>query len=175
MKTSQTKEATEAVEQMYSHPGFLLRRAHQIAAAIFEQESEGVLTPPQFSTLTLVSLLPGIDMMTVGRIIGLDRTTVAVVITNLIKQGWLNRTSDPEDGRRYRLDLTDQGRAISAKLRAHAEASELRLLSAFTPSQAKTFVQLLRKFVDNFNEDSRAPVDETALPQAQLRRRRHSN
>ena len=169
--TDKPQDAATAIEQMYSHPGFLLRRAHQIAAAVFEQECEALLTPPQFSALSLIGLVPNIDQMSVARITGLDRNTIAVVITNLIKQGWVTRTPDPTDGRRYCLEMTAAGRSVTNRVRARAEKAEQRLLSGFSASEATQFVQLLRTFVDNFNEDSRSPVDDTALPAAQLRLR----
>jgi DNA-binding MarR family transcriptional regulator len=162
----------DAVDQMYSHPGFLLRRAHQIAASVFEQECDAVLTPPQFSVLSLIGTVPGVDQMTVARVVGFDRTTVAVVIGNLERQGWVEKQSDPRDGRRYCLVATRAGLRVLEQVRARAERSEKRLLSAFSAAESRQFVALLRRFVDSFNEDSRAPVDATALPIARLRQRR---
>jgi hypothetical protein len=50
-----TNPAAPALQRLYSRPGFLLRRAHQISAAVFEDECRAVgLTPAQFGVLTVL-------------------------------------------------------------------------------------------------------------------------
>lgn len=165
------RSAESEVEALYAHPGFLLRRAHQIAASTFVRDTGGVITPPQFSALQLVAVVPGIDVMAISRIIGLDRTTSALVVGNLVKSGWVSRSADPQDRRRWLLHLTAEGAALIDRLRPLAEASERRLLSAFSKADQRLLLAVLRRFVDSFNDLSPAPVDGNELPRARSRLR----
>ncbi len=157
------------LKALYAHPGFLMRRAHQIAESSFLRECDGAITPPQFSALTLVAIAPGIDAMGVSRVIGLDRTTSALVVNNLVKSGWVSRHADPLDGRRWHLQITTEGQAMIERIRPAAERSENHLLSAFGPKDQALLVKLLERFVTSFNSDSAAPVDAAALPRARSR------
>jgi len=48
-----------------------------------------------------------------------DRPTASVIISNLAKQGWIKKASDPEDGKRIRVSITLAG---SKKLNQVLEA-----------------------------------------------------
>lgn len=160
------------IAALHAHPGFLLRRAHQIAVSSFARDTGGVITPPQFSALQLVAVVPGIDVMGISRIIRLDRTTSALVVNNLVKSGWVSRSADPQDRRRWLLLLTASGAALIDQLRPLAEASEGRLLSAFSQAEQRQLLSLLQRFVDGSNDLSPAPVDDTALPRTRSRLQR---
>jgi hypothetical protein len=44
-----------SLARLYARPGFLLRRAHQISAAVFEDACRDLgLTPAQFGVLTVL-------------------------------------------------------------------------------------------------------------------------
>ncbi len=157
-------EASPEIHSLYAHPGFLLRRAHQIAASSFVRECQGQITPPQFSALTLVASAPGIDTMDVSRAIGLDRTTSALVVGNLVKSGWVARSPDPVDRRRWHLHITASGKAMIRHIRPAAERSEKSLLSVFGQKDQQRLVKLLERFVSSFNDDGPAPVARRGLP-----------
>lgn len=157
--------ASPEIHALYAHPGFLLRRAHQIAASSFVRECQGQITPPQFSALTLVASAPGIDTMDVSRAIGLDRTTSALVVGNLVKSGWVARSPDPVDRRRWHLHITASGKAMIKRIRPAAERSEKNLLSGFGQKDQQRLVKLLERFVSSFNDDGPAPVVKPDLSQ----------
>ena len=159
------------VQALQRHPGLLLRRAHQIAAAMLLRDFDGALTPPQFSALDLVSGVPGIDMMGVSRVIGLDRTTTALVINNLVKLGLVTRQADNHDRRRSHLVVTGAGTDLLAILRPLADRSEQQLMGVFSGDEQRQFAALLERFVRHFNQSSPAPVDESAVPRTRSRLR----
>ena len=73
-------------------PGHYIRRLHQIAVAIFLQETEAHgLTPVQFAALSKVGLTPGVDQRTLAGSIGLDTSTIAGVIDRLEARGLMQR------------------------------------------------------------------------------------
>ena len=75
-------------------PGHYIRRLHQIAVAIFLQETEAHgLTPVQFAALSKVGLTPGVDQRTLAGSIGLDTSTIAGVIDRLEARGLMQRNA----------------------------------------------------------------------------------
>ena len=61
---------------LYKRPGFLLRRAHQIAVSIFlsATAAEGVTTTSQFGLMLILRARPGIDQISLAKLLGLDRS-----------------------------------------------------------------------------------------------------
>lgn len=143
-----------------SLPGHHIRRLHQIAVAIFLQESEPHgLTPVQYATLQSVGNVPGIDQRTLARTIGLDTSTIGGVIDRLVARGLVRRNASPDD-RRVRLStLTDAGhwqlqQAIPSMLRAQE-----RMLEPLSKRDRVEFMRMLRILVRANNELSRAPCE----------------
>jgi DNA-binding MarR family transcriptional regulator len=140
------------------HPGLLLRRAHQIAVSNFyDTHGECGVTPTQSAVLDMISMQPGLDQITVGRILGLDRATSATVIRKLAAQKLIRRDDDVRDQRRRTLFITPAGRRVLA--RVDIEKSRSILLSPFDADEAATFQRLLEKFVDSFNDRVRVPME----------------
>ena len=64
--------------------GFLLRRAHQISAAVFEDACKELgLTPAQFGVLTVLQAHPGMGQSSLARALGFDKVTVLRVLRGL--------------------------------------------------------------------------------------------
>lgn len=165
---------SHSLEDLYKRPGFLLRRANQIAALMFERECGKEITAQQFSALTLIAWLPGIDQMGVARIMGFDRTTAALVVTNLIKRDWIVRSPDPLDGRRYHLEATEEGNNMIARVVPKAEAAHHRLVAPLSDAEQVQLSELLGRLVTFHNDDSSMPIDALDLEDVKQRLRRKS-
>lgn len=147
------------LDDLYARPGFLLRRAHQIAVGIFVEECAAYgLTPPQHSTLIVIDQCPGIDQATLARAIGFDRATVGQVLEGLESRGLLRRESSPADKRRKTLKLTPRGRALLKSAAPAIRRTSERLLAALQVDQRKHFVELLLQLTGKLNQASRSPV-----------------
>jgi DNA-binding MarR family transcriptional regulator len=167
------KKSGDFIAQLYLRPGFLLRRANQISASIFSEECGDLLTPPQFSALQLISWVPGIDQTGVSRIVGFDRSTTALVITNLLKRKFIMRRQDEHDGRRYHLAITPLGTETLATVEAGAKKAHARLTSLYSKDELKVLTELLNRMVSGLNDSARAPIDDTTLPLTHYRLRRN--
>lgn len=144
---------------LYARPGFLLRRAHQIAVGIFVEECAAYkLTPPQHSTLIVIEHCPGIDQAALARAIGFDRATVGQVVEGLEARGLLRRQNSRADKRRKTLLLTPQGRALMRRAAPAIERTSERLLAPLKQIDRKTFVGYLLQLAGELNESSRSPV-----------------
>ena len=72
------------IDDLYGRPGFMLRRAHQIAVSLFMEETgELRITTTQFGILHLLKHSPGLDQISVAKLLGLDRSTTGMVLGTL--------------------------------------------------------------------------------------------
>ena len=153
--------AKRALDDLYARPGFLLRRAHQIAVGIFVEECARYgLTPPQHSTLIVIDRRPGIDQAALARAIGFDRATIGQVLEGLERRGLLRREGSPEDKRRKTLLLTPEGQALLKRAKPAIRRTSERLLEPLRESEREHFVKLLLRLTGALNGSSRSPVIE---------------
>lgn len=139
---------------IHLRPGFLLRRAHQIASAQFlEETSNFSVTTTQFGVLTVLALRQPIDQIGVAKILKLDRSTTGLVVQNLEERGLIARLLDPEDRRRRVLHLTERGSEMLSDLQEPSRKARDRVLSPFTPEEAQMLIALLNRFVTSQDED----------------------
>ena len=147
------------LDELYGRPGFLIRRAHQIAVSLFlEETGELRITTTQFGILHLLKHNPGLDQISVAKLLGLDRSTTGMVLGKLERAGLVGRVVGAKDRRRRSLTLTAAGQAMLARLKAPARRVMERQLSAFTPRERWMFLQMLEKFTRTFNESTRVPL-----------------
>jgi DNA-binding MarR family transcriptional regulator len=145
---------------LYKRPGFMLRRAHQIAVSIFlgATAAEGVTTTSQFGLMLILRARPNIDQITLAKLIGLDRSTTGLVVSKLEEAGMLVRRPGTNDRRRKELRLTNRGLQMLSKLEAAGRRVEDEVLSPFTRNERKEFLRLLEKFVSTHNAHVRIPM-----------------
>lgn len=134
---------------MWHRPGFLIRRLHQIGAAIFFDlcQSESI-TPLQVGLLTALSMNPWLDQKAIGRELSLDRTTTAEVLKRLSEKGLVETRVNPDD-RRSRLSvITKKGMKLINDLQESIHRSQELLLEPLPAEERVVFMKLLTKLVD---------------------------
>src|SRR5436309_3322602 len=86
--------------------------AHYIA-----EETGGLgITNRQYGILLLLKQQPGLDQISVAKLLGLDRSTTGMVLTKLEQDGLVARYVGDHDRRRLRLKLTRAGERMLARL-----------------------------------------------------------
>lgn len=141
-------------------PGHHIRRLHQIAVAIFLQETEAHgITPVQYAALQAVANAPGVDQRTLARTIGFDTSTIGGVIDRLESRGLLTRNGKPDDRRVRLLTLTADGHALLRALQPDMQRAQARMLEPLPPRKREEFLKMLRTLVEANNEHSRAPSE----------------
>lgn len=139
---------TNSLQGVYVRPGFLLKRCHQVTAALFLDHCRDFgVTPSQYGALCALEEFPGIDQLAVGRLIGLDRSTAGLVVKLLAERGLLERSVNDQDNRRMRLRLSPAGRRLLASIEPAAGRAQKAALSALPPSKRKQFLALLGEFL----------------------------
>src|SRR3954447_3624184 len=132
------------LDQLYRRPGFMIRRAHQIAVSMFlEETGELGITNRQYGIMLVLLHQPGIDQITVAKLLGLDRSTTGMVLGKLEEAGLVGRIVGANDRRKRSLKLTPAGERMLNRLRAPARRAQERVLSAFAPRERKVFLDLL--------------------------------
>ena len=88
---------------LWSRPGYLIRRLHQIHCALFLEECKDAgLTPVQYGLLTALSFRGELDQGSLAEELGLDRTSTAEVLSRLERRGLVTRKPNPRDRRARR-------------------------------------------------------------------------
>ena len=147
---------------LYEQPGHLIRRAQQIAVAMFFDALGRDVTPVQYAVLRMLQERPGIDQVTLAREVALDTSTTADIAARLEAKGWILREVLPR--RQRRLVLTAAGDAVLARLVPALADMNHGLLSRLDATERAEFMRLLRKFVQTNNDESRAPMRSAGPP-----------
>ena len=125
---------------------FLISRLGQRQSTEFSAQLEPFgLRPKQFAILNIVSLAQRPSQQEVGAAMGLDPSGLIATIDELEERGLLARSRDPEDRRRYALDLTPEGRKLLTKARAASRKQAQKLLAPLKPSELEALLVLLRR------------------------------
>ena len=152
-----TPTVPKDLARMYARPGFLLRRAHQISAAVFEDECANVgLTPAQFGVLTVLANAPGLDQSSLARALGFDKVTVLRVLRGLEARGLLIRTASLTSKRNMAVVLSSDGEKLLKQAAKPAERAYVRLMAPLSTEQQAQLVLLLMELTQGLEESARA-------------------
>ena len=129
-------------------PGHLIRRAQQLAVAIFMEETAGFdVTPVQFAILHALMDAPGEDQITLSGRVAFDPATFGSVIGRLEAKGWVRREADPSDKRRKLLWVTPDGEKVALQMKRAVSRVQSRLLGPLDAAERKQFGALLGKLI----------------------------
>ena len=157
---SMLNKLAPAQVELESLPGHNIRRLHQIAVAMFMQETQAHgLTPVQYAALHAVCAAPGIDQRTLARVIGFDTSTIGGVIDRHEARGLLQRNASATDRRVRLLTPTADGEMRHAAITPAMLQAQQRMLEPLKRSERAEFMRMLRVLVTADNEVGRAPSE----------------
>lgn len=146
------------LSDLYQRPGFLLRRTHQISAAVFETACAQVgLTAAQYGVLTVLAVEPGLDQTRLARALAFDKVTVMRVLKGLEERRLVLRERSTVSRRQMTVSLTPLGKEVLEAAREPAERAYQRLLSPLSPAQRRQLIELLQTLTEGLADDARAP------------------
>lgn len=129
-------------------PGHLIRRAHQVAVAVFMEETAGFeMTPVQFAILNALMDTPGADQVTLASRVAFDAATSGSVIGRLEAKGWVRREADVHDRRRKLLWVTPEGESTVLQMKRAVARVQTRMLAPLNAAERDQLVRLLGKLV----------------------------
>jgi DNA-binding MarR family transcriptional regulator len=152
-----TNDNFALTENIYNRLGFLIRRVHQMSLSVFSEECAALsLTPAQYGILLVVRHGPaGIDQTRVAEALGQDRATTGQTLRGLEQRGLVQRKPSVHDPRSKALTLTPEGVAVVDRASEMTPIVQQRLLSALTPEEGLTLMNLLHKLAESSNAVSR--------------------
>ena len=151
-------EALQARSPLFSRPGFLIRRMHQIHGSLFAEETSAFnITPVQYSLLTTLDSLGEIDQNTLAMEVGLERSSVAEVIPRLESRGLIARNQASHDKRVKLVQAHASGQATHCEDGAR-RAARSRTDGRTPSAQERDFFMLqLIRLVEANNDNSIVP------------------
>ena len=151
------------LEDLHRQPGHLIRRAQQIAVAIFIEECAAFdLTPVQYAAMVAIQENEGIDATRLSAQIAFDRSTLGNVLERLEARGLIERFASADDKRIKLLKLTAQGRIVTRRAEAAVRRTQDRILAPLAPKDRRVLLELLAQLVELNNDASRVPQRLTA-------------
>lgn len=88
------------------------------------------LSVPQFRVLAFLARTPGARLSDLAAFLGVAPATASVMVTRLVRRGWVARTDDPAERRCLHLELTALGAARVERARARTRERMAERLGA---------------------------------------------
>lgn len=128
--------------------GYLLRRAHQRATALFQANiGDPGTTPTQFTSMVKLGEHGELSQNLLGRMVGLDKATTQGVVRRLRDRDLIAARPDPTDARRTLLRLTPEGEQVLSRLIANGPRVSAETLKPLDAAEQRTLLNLLSRLV----------------------------
>ncbi|MFF0739259.1 MarR family winged helix-turn-helix transcriptional regulator [Streptomyces sp. NPDC004111] len=146
MEEHVSPEPPHPAKDVTQHVGYLLKRAQSaLRGAMDKVLREHGLTVPQYSTLELLALHPGMSNADLARATFVTRQSGNVVLRGLQDAGLISRPATAEHGRARPARLTEEGRARLAAVQAAVYAVEQRMVDAVPAQRLGAFLTDLER------------------------------
>lgn len=137
------------LKDLHAKPGHLIRRAQQIAVAIFMEECAVFdLTPVQYAALVAIQDNSGIDATRLSALIAFDRSTLGDVLERLERRKLVKRYPSDDDKRVKLLETTATGKDLLKRAEAGVLRAQERILAPLQPNSRNKLMELLSQLVE---------------------------
>lgn len=144
---------------LWSRPGYLIRRLHQIHVALFLEECKvSGLTPVQYGLLTALAVRGELDQVSLAEELGLDRSTAAEVLLRLEARRLVTRKPNPRDRRARLARITRRGRALTAAMFANMQRAQDRMCAPLSQKERDVFLATLVRLIEANDAYGRGPL-----------------
>ena len=144
--------AAQVKSLLFSRPGFLIRRLHQVHTALFIEETAGFdVTAVQYSLLTALAEHGEMDQNTLAYEIGLERSSVAEVLPRLESRGLIARQQSTLDKRVKLVKLTRKGKSVFRRMDEAVKRAHDRTIEVLPAEQRAFFMLQLIQLVESNN------------------------
>ncbi len=91
-----------------------------------------------------------LSVSAIAESIGVDQPRASRLVQQGVELGLVVRELDPDDARRTRIALTEQGRHLARTIRGERRESVDEALKTFTDTERAELARLLAKLVENW-------------------------
>ncbi|WP_311416802.1 MarR family winged helix-turn-helix transcriptional regulator [Microbacterium sp. ISL-103] len=107
--------------------------------------------PARMRMLEALAAAPDpLSVSDLGAAIGVDQPRASRLVQQGVAHGFVRREADPDDARRTRIALTDEGRKIARGMRGERREALGKALAAFSEEERDQLASLLNKLADNW-------------------------
>ncbi|MEU1971343.1 MarR family winged helix-turn-helix transcriptional regulator [Microbacterium sp. NPDC019599] len=96
----------------------------------------------------LASASGPLSVSELGEAVGVDQPRASRLVQQAVEMGLVRREADPDDARRTRIALTEQGRSIVTGFRGERRDAVGSALAAFSDDERAELARLLTKLAD---------------------------
>jgi MarR family transcriptional regulator, transcriptional regulator for hemolysin len=145
MATRPSSEApiTEFAGQLFFR---LWRASHTRSASVLESVG---LTPALFALLNVIGAREGAIQQELGAAMGIDRSTMVLLIDQLERAGLAKRRPSPTDRRAREVAITPKGRRLLERARQLIVQVEEEVLAGLTAAERRELLALLRRALES--------------------------
>ena len=130
--------------------GYALKRAQHALRMSMDQALRPIeLTTPQYAVLCAIEAEPGLSNARLARAAFVTAQTMQAILTNLERNGLLERRPDPDHGRVLRTELTRHGHDVLAQAHLAVRVVEDRMVASFGEKAAGQLAASLSKCADD--------------------------
>lgn len=130
-------------------PAHLLRRATQYANDIYTREvGDETLTARQFAVLLTVEKHEGLSQTDLVNMTGIDRSTLADMISRMLKKDLLRRKRTESDARANSVSITSSGKRALSTVLAKVAKAESQILGPLPSGKRSDFIKSLTMIAD---------------------------
>lgn len=104
----------------------------------------------------------------IEREFGVKRSTVASILANLEKSGYISRKGDESDGRVKMVVLTEKGTSIDKVVKENIEVMEREIARGMTEEEKKIFLSLLKMATENVRSFGSATCGDKILTEKEI-------
>ena len=134
-------------------PSHLMHRVLQLALDIYSEEAgaDGP-TQRQFAVMEAVAAKSGLTQTDLVRATGIDRSTLADLVSRMTTKGLLDRERSAVDARAKAVRLSDAGQALLESARPRVEAADKRIMALLPKGKRDGFLELLADLANAADE-----------------------
>lgn len=104
----------------------------------------------------------------IEREFGVKRSTVASILANLEKSGYISRKVDESDARIKMVVLTEKGNGLDKVMKNNIETLEREISRGMTEEEKHTFFSLIRRATENVQSFGEAPCGDKILAEKEI-------
>jgi MarR family transcriptional regulator, organic hydroperoxide resistance regulator len=129
---------------------------HELHARSKQMETAVGVSGMQRLVVRLVGRSPGVSAGELAGLLHVHPSTLTGVLARLEERGYLHRTRDPQDGRRARLQLTEQGKSLNRSRAGTVEAAVADAIEAMPPEDIAAAGRVLRAIAQGLRDGAAA-------------------
>lgn len=132
------------ITELAQSPSHLMHRALQLCLDIYAEESaQSGITQRQYAVLEVVSQRQGLTQTELVQATGIDRSTLADLVSRMTTKGLLEREKSALDARAKAVRISEAGLAALEATRPCVAAADKRLLAMLSKGRRQTFLETL--------------------------------